>query len=103
NADFKGDARARGRLGEKQGPDCAGQGQRGVMAALRFHGGGGGEDLFHVLPRRFLEAQEMFHGDSCVTTEAMRSSPSPASERDRFNGGSRRMILLPAGIASKPA
>ena len=103
DADFKRDARAGGGLGEEQGPDFAGQRERVVAAALLLHTDGGGEDVFHVLPRHFLQAQEMFHGDSSAATDSIRPTASAASRRDKFNGGSRRMTRLPAGTANRPA
>ena len=30
----------------------------------------------------------MFHGDTSATTDSMRATPSAASARDKFNGGS---------------
>jgi len=57
DADFKGDARAGGGLGEQQGPDLAGQRLRFAVGPRLFHLDAGLEDVFEAVFGQCFDAQ----------------------------------------------
>src|SRR5207244_287936 len=80
NADIERNARARGRLGEKHGPDLVRQRPAGMPPSLLLQRHGVGQDCFNLRRLQLFNGKEVSHANASMRAEG-RARLSPARPR----------------------